>query len=283
VLPSTAERVTSTLGRLGEVVVLHDPSVPLDRASGEAVARALRLTTENARLQAEALEQLAELRASRRRLALARGRQRAVLARRLREGAERRLADIDSALDDARPSTTAVAEIVDSARGLVGEAREGIALLARGLQPPVLAQDGLGGALPALAANSPVPISLTVADRRFDAAVEHAAYLVCSEALANVAKHAAASSVRLWVGTEDGHLQLRISDDGCGGADRRGSGLRGLDERVEELGGTLRIDSPSGRGTHLVVEIPLGGDRREREARGLGVSVATPGTVEVAP
>ena len=179
--------------------------------------------------------QLAELRASRRRLALARGRQRALLARRLREGAELRLAGIEAALEDVEP-TPAVAEAVER----VGAARDAIAALARGLQPPLLAAEGLAGALTALAASSPVDVSLRVDDRRFEAAVEHAAYLVCSEALANVAKHAGASEVELSVAARDGRLRLGIADNGRGGADSRGSGLRGIAERVEELGGTLQ-------------------------------------------
>jgi signal transduction histidine kinase len=250
------ERRMTTVTPSGEIVLLHDPAVPLDSSVAEAVARALRLTTENARLQAEAYGQLAELRASRHRLVLARGRQRARLARRLHEGAELRLAGIEAALADVEPAPE-LAEAVERARLQVGAAREGIASLARGLQPPGLAAEGLAGALAALAESSPVAVSLAVEDRRFEAAVEHAAYLVCSEALANVAKHAQASDVELCLVAGDGWLRLTIADDGRGGADAGGSGLRGLADRVEELGGALRIESPSGGGTRLDVEIPL--------------------------
>jgi signal transduction histidine kinase len=253
-------RVTA-LGPSADAVVVHDPAVDVDGELAEAVARALRLMTENERLQADVLEQLAELRASRRRLVLARGRQRALLARRLREGAEARLAGIEEALAVIEPVEGAAADAVERARRQVREACEAIDGLALGLQPRALAAAGLAGALRALAERSPVPVSLTVDERRLDAAVEHAAYLVCSEALANVAKHAAASKVEVRVSTRDASLRLEITDDGRGGADPRGSGLRGLDQRVEELGGTVRLESPPGAGTLLTAAIPLRTDR----------------------
>ena len=260
--PSAPDRRVTTVAPSGEVLLFHDPAIPLDGSLAEAVSRTLRLTATNARLQAEALGQLAELRASRRRLALARGRQQALLARRLREGAELRLAGIEAALEDVEP-TPAVAEAVQR----VGAARDAIAALARGLQPPLLAAEGLAGALAALAASLPVDVSLRVDDRRFEAAVEHAAYLVCSEALANVVKHAGASEVELSVAARDGRLRLGIADNGCGGADSRGSGLRGIAERVEELGGTFHIETAPGD-TRLEVEIPLRPDPAVRSPVG---------------
>ena len=102
---------------------------------------------------------------------------------------------------------------------------------------------------------------MTADARRFDAAVEHAAYLVCSEALTNVAKHARASEVDLRIEAIGGLLRLEVSDDGRGGADVGGTGLRGISARVEELAGHLVLDSPPGRGTRLAVEIPLRADR----------------------
>ena len=256
-----SERRVSALPPSGDVILVHDPSVSLDGGLAVAVSRALRLTTDHARLQAEALEQLAELRASRTRLVLARGRQRVILARRLRETVERRLAGLDALLANIDLSDGTVGHAVGSARGHVAETRESIAALARGLQPPALAADGLAGGLRALAVHSPVATSLTVDERRFDAAVEHAVYLVCSEALSNVAKHAGASRARLRVEGAGERLEVEVSDTGRGGANVDGSGLRGIAQRIDELGGSLRIDSPSGGGTRLYAEIPLRAQR----------------------
>jgi signal transduction histidine kinase len=259
--PFPPQYCVTALGPSGDAVVVHDPAVVVDGALADAVSRALRLTTENERLQADVLEQLAELRASRRRLVLARGRQRALLARRLREGAEARLAGIEAALAGIETGDGAAADAVERARRQAREACEAIDALARGLLPRMLARDGLAAALHALAESSTVPVSVTVDERRLDAAVEHAAYLVCSEALANVAKHAAASKAEVRVTVRGGRLRLEIADDGRGGADPAGTGLRGLAERVEELGGTLGIRSPRGAGTRLTAEIPLRTDR----------------------
>jgi signal transduction histidine kinase len=243
---------------LGSAIVLHSPSVDSAALHAPPVSRALRLTAENARLHADVLEQLDELGASRRRLVLARGRQRALLARRLRDGAERHLGEIEAVLVAGRPRDQAVADAVAQARRRVSEARGAIGALALGLQPPALAAEGLSGALAVLAERSPVPVELQVDGRRFDAAIEQAAYLVCSEALANVAKHADASRAAVRLLHSVDRLELEIADDGRGGADRSGRGLSGLRQRVEELGGTLRVRSPRDAGTRISAEIPVG-------------------------
>jgi len=102
-----------------------------------------------------------------------------------------------------------------------------------------------------------VPVALHVAAGRCDAAVEHAAFLVCSEALANVAKHASASVARIRIAHEHGRLTVEIADDGVGGADpSRSSGLRGLGDRIEALGGSLAVDSTPGGGTRVMAALP---------------------------
>ncbi len=107
----------------------------------------------------------------------------------------------------------------------------------------------------------PVPVTLEIPPDRMPDQVEEVAYFVCSEALANVAKYARASAVRISVARDCDRVTLMIEDDGVGGADpARGSGLRGLADRVETLGGTLRVGSAPGRGTRLAAEIPLGGE-----------------------
>jgi signal transduction histidine kinase len=268
-LPALAApgRPVTALPPSGDAVLVHDPALSLDRGLEKAVARALRLTTDHAHLQAEAYEQLRELRSSRTRLVLARGRQRVVLARRIRETVDRRSAALDAFLTEIGSSDGAIDETVERGRSHLRGARESIAALAQGLQPPALATDGLAGALRSVAADSPVATTVTVVERRFDAAIEHAAYLVCSEALANVAKHAHASEAAVRVEAIGGRLRLEVSDDGRGGADVDGSGLRGMSARVDELGGHLTVESPPGRGTRLAVEIPLRGDPDVRERR----------------
>jgi signal transduction histidine kinase len=258
--PSTPEGRVTELTVAGGAVLFHDPSLALEQGLANAVAQALGLTTEHARLQAETYERLAELRASRQRLVHARGRQRALTARRLRERIGLRLGGLEAALAGIDSRDPAVAEAIGRAQERVRSARKLVGALAQGLQPPALASAGLPGALRTLAENSPVPVSLTLGELRLDAAVEQAVYLVCAEALANAAKHADATRIEVRLRVAAAALRLEIFDDGRGGADRRGSGLRGVAERVEELGGTLRVDSPTGCGTRLTVELPLHAD-----------------------
>lgn len=131
--------------------------------------------------------------------------------------------------------------------------------LSRGLHPTILSQGGLGPALKTLARRSTVPLTLDAAiDRRLPEAVEVAAYYVVAEALANAAKHARASEVKVFACRADDRLQISVQDDGIGGAEMsNGSGLIGLKDRVESLGGSLRLRSPRGGGTSLHVTIPL--------------------------
>jgi signal transduction histidine kinase len=122
----------------------------------------------------------------------------------------------------------------------------------------VLTERGLEPALQSLASRAPVPVTLEAdADARLPGPVESAAYFVVSEALANVAKYARATEARVAVRRVDGRVLVEVSDDGVGGADAaRGSGLRGLADRVAALDGTISLDSPAGRGTRLRAEIP---------------------------
>jgi signal transduction histidine kinase len=150
------------------------------------------------------------------------------------------------------------AELSHVAEGLAGVQNE-LREIARGIHPAILAEGGLGPALKTLARRSPIPVELHVpADARLPERVEVAAYYVVSEALTNAAKHAKASMVRVGVETLDGVIRVSVEDDGAGGADpARGSGLVGLKDRVEALGGALFVDSPPGAGTSVRVELPL--------------------------
>jgi signal transduction histidine kinase len=146
--------------------------------------------------------------------------------------------------------------VVTGLRSALDDLRE----LASGIHPPVLAQGGLGPALKELARRSAVPVDLDArVDGRAPDAVEIAAYYVVSEALANAAKHAQATSVAVSAETRDGTLAVVVRDDGVGGADvGGGSGLVGLRDRVEALGGRISVESEPGAGTTLSIELPLG-------------------------
>ena len=131
--------------------------------------------------------------------------------------------------------------------------------LSRGIHPAILSEGGLGPALRTLARRSAVPVDLDLtANARFPEPVEIAAYYVASEALANAMKHAQASRIEMSLTTRDGSLLLSIRDDGAGGADpARGSGLAGLADRVEALGGSIHLHSAAGAGTQIRVDLPL--------------------------
>jgi signal transduction histidine kinase len=133
--------------------------------------------------------------------------------------------------------------------------------LAHGLHPRVLAEAGLAGAISSLAEQAPVTVEVLTPVPELPPDVESVAYFVCSEALANIAKHAGASKASVSVTSGEGVVSVAIEDDGLGGADpAHGTGLSGLADRLEALGGTLEVESPAGRGTRLAAQIPTGGE-----------------------
>jgi signal transduction histidine kinase len=204
-----------------------------------------------------------ELEASRLRIVEASDTERRRLERNLHDGAQQRLvamavglrlaqAKLRSSPDDAEKLLRTLSEEL-------GEALTELRELAQGIHPAVLSERGLGPALEVLAARGPLVVDL-VADlpERLPEPVETAAYYIVSEALANVVKHAGACSSAVRVEREDGQLLVEIADDGAGGADaERGSGLRGLRDRVEALDGELSVESPSGRGTVVRAALPV--------------------------
>jgi len=257
--PDSDRRVTHVERDGHEVVALvHDPAVLDDPALLEAVAAAARLAGSNARLQAEVRTRVAELAASRRRLLEAGDEERRRLEERLRAGAVRRLGDLIQLLAAARVGASR--ELLERIRRSEAQLERTLAELdelAAGLHPREVTEDGLADALASLAERSPTPVEVSVDCGRLRPEVEAAIFFVCSEALANLAKHALASRGSIIVRAAAGVAHLEISDDGVGGADPvSGSGLRGLADRVEALGGSLFVDSPSGRGTRLVAELP---------------------------
>ena len=204
-----------------------------------------------------------EIRASRSRIVAAGDEARRRLERNLHDGAQQRLVALSLSLRLAQSkvsSDPAAAEaVLDAAREELAAALDELRELARGIHPAVLTDRGLAAALEALATRSPIPVEIETTDDELPGPVEAAAYYVIAEALANVAKYAAASSVTVRVGHDDGECAVvEVADNGVGGADASaGSGLRGLADRVEALGGTLAVDSPSGGGTRIRAEIPL--------------------------
>jgi PAS domain S-box-containing protein len=214
------------------------------------------------RLNDELHARLEELAASRARIVTAGDIERRRLERNLHDGAQQRLValalTVRLAVDrlDADPA---------AARGLLAGAADELALaldelreLARGLHPAVLTDHGLRAAVEMLAGRAPIPVEIEdLPDGRLPEGVEAAAYYLIAEALTNVAKYASASAVRVRVTARDDGIAVEVADDGVGGADPAGgSGLRGLADRVESLGGTLDVDSPAGGGTRLRAEIP---------------------------
>jgi signal transduction histidine kinase len=214
-----------------------------------------------ARLDAELVTRLQELRASRVRLVNAGDAERRRLERDLHDGAQARLVSVNLLLGRVRLLVEDQAEAAAMLDRAQSELRTGLAELrelARGIHPAVLVHRGLEPAITALASRSPVPVAVQADEERLPPPVEIAAYFVVSEALTNVAKYAQASSASVSVRRDDDVLRVDIADDGVGGADAAGgSGLRGLADRVEALGGHLLVTSPPAAGTVIVAELPL--------------------------
>jgi signal transduction histidine kinase len=206
----------------------------------------------------------AELAASRARIVAAADQARRRIERDLHDGAQQRLVSLGLELRAARtavpPELTDLDERLSRAGEGLAQAMEDLHEISRGIHPAVLSKGGLGPALRGLARRSAIPVELEVrADGRLPEQVEVAAYYVVSEALTNAAKHARASVIHVEVEARDLDLRLKIRDDGVGGADQsKGSGLIGLKDRVEALGGRIGLSSPAGSGTSLTVTIPLG-------------------------
>jgi PAS domain S-box-containing protein len=208
-------------------------------------------------------ETRAQLTASRTRIVAAADDARRRFERDLHDGAQQRLVSLALQLRTAEVGVPSELQLLKGQLsavvvGLAGATAD-LQELSRGIHPAILSKGGLGPALKTLARRSPVPVTLSVGvDRRLREPAEVAAYYVVTEALTNVAKHAQASEVMVSAEVEGTNLRLSVEDDGTGGADsRKGSGLTGLVDRVDALGGTMEITSRAGSGTSLVVTIPL--------------------------
>ena len=241
-------------------VLVHDAATLDDPQLLAAVTAATKLAVTNARLQAAIRYRVTALAEARRRIVEAGDEQRRRLELELSDGAARRLAAVAQLLDDAHGvSTGAEADELDRLRREVGAAQAELHELAHGIRPAALAQGGLVAALPALVDRAPVPVDLAVDAGRLPAAVEAAVYFVCSESLTNTAKHAGATRVTIAVSSQNGSVTAIVTDDGAGGTDPAGgTGLRGLADRVEALGGRLVVGDRDGGGTVVTATVPVG-------------------------
>jgi signal transduction histidine kinase len=265
VLPAAGSgKAVTLIDQHGERIaaLVHDATVLDDPALIDAVASAARIAFSNVRLRAEVRGHFTDIDASRRRIIEATDSQRRRLQQDLQLGVGQRLADVGALLDLAvrearsRVDDDAGASLKDAERAL-HEAQAELQQLAAGIHPTLLTEQGLGPALSALADRAPVPVHVVVSDR-LPPAIETAVYFVCAEALTNVGKYARASRVDVEVRAEGDLVTVLIVDDGVGGANpSAGSGLTGIADRIEALGGRLSMESHAGRGTRLVARIPI--------------------------
>ncbi len=264
VLPEAASgRAMTLIDREGTrmAALLHDPALEEERELLTAVGAAAGIALENGRLQTEQKAHLEELKGSRARVIEAGQRERQRLERNLHDGAQQRLIALSLELSLLEKQVAGDADTrarLDQARQEIAVSLDELRAVARGLHPAVLSGHGLEVALQSLAANAPLSVRLNVGfDDRLPEQIEVAAYYVVSESLANIAKHASARSAGVEVSRVGGAVVVEVVDDGVGGADsEHGSGLRGLADRVEALGGTLRVWSPTSGGTRLRAEMP---------------------------
>jgi signal transduction histidine kinase len=219
------------------------------------------MAIDNGRLHAELRARLQELRGSRVRVIEAGHKERQRLERDLHDGAQQRLIALSlelSRLEERLAADPDARMRLDQARREISKSLDELRAVARGIHPAVVSGHGLEVALEQLAARAPVPVRLKVAVKgRLPEHLEVAAFYLVSESLTNIGKHARATAATVDVARSDGQLVVEVKDDGVGGADtERGTGLRGLADRVEALDGRIRVWSPRGGGTRLRAEIP---------------------------
>ena len=241
----------------GVIAVNAAEELPSD--TGERLEKFTELVT-TAIANAEAKSELA---ASRRRIVAASDETRRQIERDLHDGTQQRLVSLGLAVRAAEANLPPEREDLSDelsrvAQGLA-DAVEDLQEISRGIHPAILSKGGLGPALRALAHRSAIPVNLDLTtDVRPAERIEVAAYFVVSEALANAAKYSQASRIDVSLARRDGDLVLSVRDNGVGGADAAGgSGIVGLNDRVEALGGSLRVDSRPDKGTKITAELPL--------------------------
>ena len=260
------ERARTEITRAGAPLglLLHDPRLLEQRDLLDSAVNAAGLAIEIARLRVEVNRQLAEVEESRARLVTAGYEERRRLERDLHDGAQQRLVSIGLSLRHVQhelddEGDAALRAQLDDTVAQVAAAIDDLRRIARGMRPPRL-DEGLATALRDLAARSPLEVEVDLDDNALadlDPDVATAAWYVSSEALANAAKHAPGSRVRLVARRTDGGVRVAVEDDGAGGAAlRSGGGLAGLRDRVGAHGGRLEVESPAGGGTRVAAELP---------------------------
>jgi signal transduction histidine kinase len=241
--------------------LVHDPALRDEPELLDAVTAAAGIAIEKSQLNVELRARVEELRGSRARIVEAGQRERQRLERNLHDSAQHRLVALSlqlSLLQEQLAGDQSAAAQLERARLEIDTSLEELREIARGIHPAVVSGHGLAVALEQLAAHAPVPVDVSMqVEERLPAEVEVAAYYLISESLANVGKHAHASSATVEITRANAQVSVEVTDDGVGGADTEdGSGLRGLADRVEALGGRLRVWSPRGGGTRVRAEIP---------------------------
>jgi signal transduction histidine kinase len=242
--------------------LIHDPA--LDQQLVRAAAAAAGMMIANERLQAEVRAQLEEVRASRQRIVEAGDAERRRVERNIHDGAQQRMATLAlslAMLRDRAACDPAIAASLDQAAAELKQAIAELRELARGIHPAILTEEGLPAAVEALADRSALPIQVHADfNERLPGPIEAIAYFVVAEALANVTKYACASGAVVDLSRRNGTLRVEVTDDGIGGADAaRGSGLRGLEDRVSAVRGSFRVENPPGGGARVRAEIPCDG------------------------
>jgi signal transduction histidine kinase len=244
--------------------IIHDAALDTSPELVQAAASASSLAIDNERLKADLRARVEELRVSRLRIVEAGYAARRRVERDLHDGAQQELVSLalDLRMLKARLDDPEAGPLIDALSERLNAALEQLRELARGIHPAMLADHGLPPAINALAERAPLPVAVEIGlPDRLPAPVETAAYFVVAEALTNVARHAQATAARVTIARRGETLTVEVADDGIGGADlATGTGLSGLQDRLAAVGGTLKVVSPIGAGTHLRATIPCSAD-----------------------
>lgn len=262
---ASPDRTSTVLERHGEplALIVHDAALLDDPSLVDSVTAATRLAVENDRLQQEVLEKLVEVHDSRARLLQAADSERKRIERNLHDGAQQRLVSatlglrmLGAKVGEESQVHDSIKKVEDELKSALDELRE----LARGTYPALLTERGLSAALETLADRSEIPVRKdldSLRDRRFPENVEATAYFAGSEALANASKHSQASLIKLSARADDRDLIITVADDGRGGASiKKGSGLRGLLDRIHAADGEMDIESSADAGTTITIRLP---------------------------
>jgi signal transduction histidine kinase len=261
--PAQPGQVVTRVDRGGVPVaaLMHDPALLGRPTVMEAASAAVALALDNERLTADLRARVYQLAESRRHVVRAAEAERRRLERDLHDGVQQRLLSIPMSLTVAAaalpPGSMRARELIAEAKVMSLTVLAELRALSQGIHPTILTERGLEGAIRELTAVAPVPVQLVVAlAGPLPAEIETTAYYVVAEAMANVTKHADAEHAEVRVDYDNELLVVEISDDGRGGADLGGSGLRGLADRTANNGGTLQVSSPVGGGTRVRAELP---------------------------